>query len=58
MVDRSSYLGRLSGTLNGDHIERSMVELDRAAEALSRNASFQLVVSDLWRCLRRAGHIA
>ena len=58
MVDRSSYLGRLSGTLNGDHIERAMVELDRAAEALSRNASFQLVLSDLWRSLRRAGHIA
>ena len=58
MVDRSAYLGRLSEILNGDHIERAMLEIDRAAEALSRNASFQLVVSDLWRCLRRAGHVA
>ena len=58
MVDRSAYLGRLSEILNEDHIERAMLEIDRAAEALSRNASFQLVVSDLWRCLRRAGHVA
>lgn len=58
MVDRSAYFDRLDGALDGDHIERAMLEVDRAAEALGRNASFQLVVSDLWRCLRRAGRAA
>jgi DNA polymerase-3 subunit delta' len=58
MVDRSAYFSQFSGALDGNHIERAMLEVDRAVEALSRNASFQLVMSDLWRCLRRAGRAA
>jgi hypothetical protein len=35
-----------------------MLEIDQAAEALSRNANIQLVLTDIWRCLRRAGQAA
>lgn len=58
MVDRSAYCARVGNALDGDSIERAMLEIDRAAEAMERNASLQLVLSDLWRCLRRAGRAA
>lgn len=58
MVDRSAYCTQVGTALRGDHIERAMLEIERAAEALERNAGLQLVLSDLWRCLRRAGRAA
>jgi 2-polyprenyl-3-methyl-5-hydroxy-6-metoxy-1,4-benzoquinol methylase len=34
---------------------RVALEIDRAAEALEHNANPQLVLTDLWRGLRRGG---
>jgi DNA polymerase-3 subunit delta' len=58
MVDRRAYFEQFAGCLDEFHIERAMLEVDRASEALSRNASFQLILSDVWRCLRHAGRAA
>lgn len=58
MVDRHSFFSALGGALDAPAIERAMLEIDQAAEALSRNAHIQLVLTDVWRCLRRAGQAA
>jgi DNA polymerase III subunit delta' len=58
MVDRRSFFTALGGAFNAPLIERAMLEIDQAAEALSRNTNIQLVLTDLWRCLRRAGRAA
>ncbi len=58
MVDRHSFFSALDGALGAPFVERAMLEIDQAAEALSRNANFQLVLTDIWRCFRRAGQAA
>lgn len=58
MIDRHSFFSALGGALEAPAIERTMLEIDQAAEALSRNANIQLVLTDIWRCLRRAGQAA
>lgn len=58
MVDRHSFFTALGGTFEDRLIERAMLEIDQAAEALSRNTNIQLVLTDVWRCLRRAGRAA
>ena len=54
-VDRRAYLETGSATIDA---ARAAVEIDRAAETLANNASPQLVLTDLWRSLRRGGSAA
>ncbi|MDE0962921.1 MAG: DNA polymerase III subunit [Candidatus Latescibacteria bacterium] len=51
-VDRRAYLESASETIDA---ARAALEIDRAAETLANNASPQLVLTDLWRSLRRGG---
>jgi DNA polymerase-3 subunit delta' len=58
MVDRGAFLDELYPYLKTELIERAMLEIDQAAAALARNAHIQLVLTDFWRCLRRARQVA
>jgi len=58
MVDRGAFLDELHPYLPTELIERAMREIDQAAAALMRNAHIQLVLTDFWRCLRRARQVA
>lgn len=51
-VDRRPYLENLLERIDA---ARVALEIDRVAEALGHNASPQLVLTDLWRGLRRGG---
>ena len=51
-VDRRPYLENLLEKIDA---ARAALEIDRAAETLGHNASPQLVLTDLWRVLRRGG---
>lgn len=51
-VDRRPYLENL---LNKIDAAQAALEMDRAAATLGHNASPQLVLTDLWRGLRRGG---
>ncbi len=51
-MDRCAYLETASATIDA---ARAALEIDRAAETLANNASPQLVLTDLWRSLRRGG---
>ena len=51
-VDRRPYLESLLEKIDA---ARASLEIDRAAETLGHNASPQLVLTDLWRGLRRGG---
>ncbi|MDE2809617.1 MAG: hypothetical protein OXN90_14480 [Gemmatimonadota bacterium] len=51
-VDRRPYLENLLEKIDAAQVA---LEIDRAAEALGHNANPQLVLTDLWRGLRRGG---
>ena len=51
-IDRRAWLDSALETINA---ARAAIEIDRAAETLSHNTSPQLVLTDLWRSLRRGG---
>ena len=51
-VDRRAWLDPALETIDA---ARTALEIDRAAETLGHNASPQLVLTDLWRSLRRGG---
>ncbi|MEE3259120.1 MAG: hypothetical protein VX293_07910, partial [Candidatus Latescibacterota bacterium] len=51
-VDRRAYLDTALEIIDA---ARVALEIDRAAETLSHNASPQLVLTDIWRSLRRGG---
>ena len=51
-IDRHPYLENLLEKIDA---ARVALELDRAAETLGHNANPQLVLTDLWRSLRRGG---
>ena len=51
-VDRRPYLENLLEKIDA---ARASLEIDRAADTLGHNASPQLVLTDLWRGLRRGG---
>lgn len=51
-IDRRAYLETALETIDA---ARTALEIDRAVETLGHNASPQLVLTDLWRSLRRGG---
>jgi len=51
-VDRRAWLDPALETIDA---ARAALEIDRAAETLAHNTSPQLVLTDLWRSLRRGG---
>ena len=52
-VDRSDFLLNLQSFFDLDQIENAALEIDRALDCLARNVNSNLVLSDLWRQLRR-----
>ena len=53
LQQRRDVLAELDGMLTEEQIERAGLELDRAAELLSRNVSPALVLADFWRGLHQ-----
>ena len=54
LVDRREVVARLAVELSPAQAEAAALEVDRAADYLTRNVNASLVLADLWRCLRRA----
>ena len=54
-IDRREYLDNLLERVDA---ARAALEIDRVVETLGHNASTQLVLTDLWRILRRGGRAA
>ena len=54
LIDRREYLERLLCRFTVERIEAAAVEVDRAADHLTRNGNVQLALVDLWRCLDRS----
>ena len=57
MVDRKGYLQSLIPYWDNHRIERVAIELDSVVEGLDRNSSFQLLLSEVWRLLRRCASV-
>jgi DNA polymerase-3 subunit delta' len=54
-ADRLDFLAQVQPLFQVDQIEDAAIALDRAFEHLWRNVSSNLVLADLWQCLRHPG---
>lgn len=54
LIDRREVVGRLAVALSPVQVEAAAQEVDRTVDYLTRNVNPNLVLADLWRCLRRA----